>query len=74
MQDSREHAATCLNRLSATVAELGRALVRDTQAYPRVYMVELENATSHIAAAQEALLSAKIEARRVVDLQKPRTD
>ena len=71
MQESRQHAQTCLDRLSAAIAEIGRALLRDPQEHPLVYIAELNNVTRHIAEAQEHILGARVEAKRFLDyLQK----
>jgi chaperonin GroEL (HSP60 family) len=59
MQNSRDHAAACLNQLASAIAELGRALARNAQEHSGVYLSELKNAKSRIVDAHEAICIAK---------------
>lgn len=59
MQNSRAHAAACLNQLASAIAELGRALARDAQQHPGVYISELKNAKSRIVDAHGEICNAK---------------
>jgi hypothetical protein len=66
MQDSREHAAVCLDRLAAAVSEMGNALACNATEHPQAYLARLENVARRIAEAQASSLSARVEATRIL--------
>jgi hypothetical protein len=70
MDDSRSHAAGCIEELSSAIKEIAGALLHDAQAHPHIYMARLENAARRIAEAQESILGARAEAQRAVDATK----